>query len=531
VTDDDRLHRYLTDRAEGLTLAPGNADAVMRRANRRRLRRRGVVLVSALAIGTIGTTALLRHGDDSQQLHSLGSSTATPSTYHWSTVQPGHGLAFSGSQAQLPDGSVYGLSTAPGAAAPAAYNQPSSLYRTTDGTEWSQATLPAGFWANDLEANGDTLYAVGTTPAGGSTKDLVVATSSDHAASWSSVTLPSDLRDLQARHPHQVSISQPVLAAKDAAHQVVSVVARANLDFTQYKPEYKDQNVGWEWTDTGVTVRKLPAPTCDVSGETDPSAVKDCRTEAAAAKQANVDDPGQVVATYTWQDLGIDPELQGLVNGRSYTYVTDDGTHFAPTSDGTSTSGSTTGLLADSGGYTMFVGHDGTRGSTGTTDVLHSTDGHAWSAAGQLPGYVIRSGALAGRPAVALGDDHGDTSVRLQQADGSWLPLDLTGALPAIPGAHAYIGDVAFGPLGLAATASAFQDKGTGPSGQWVLHTTDGSHLSIVSIPDVVQDPGTPVGLTVTADAIAVRLNAPSPDAGKPGHIPTQTVLVGTPAG
>ena len=54
---------------------------------------------------------------------------------------------------------------------------PPTLYRSDDGAEWSQVGPPDGVRTSALAASGDTLYALGTAPAGGGTRDLVVATS------------------------------------------------------------------------------------------------------------------------------------------------------------------------------------------------------------------------------------------------------------------------------------------------------------------------------------------------------------------
>ena len=36
----------------------------------------------------------------------------------------------------------------------------------------------------------------------------------------------------------------------------------------------------------------------------------------------------KVHATYTWDELGLDPDLQALIEGRTYVYRTSDGEHF-----------------------------------------------------------------------------------------------------------------------------------------------------------------------------------------------------------
>ena len=373
---------------------------------------------------------------------------------------------------------------------------------------------------------------MGTAPAGGGGRDLLLAASTDGAASWTSIKLPSEVSELLTRHPGEIALAQPSLAAKDATHQVAALVVSANLDLAKYKPDVtKGNDVTWQWTDTGVTVYKV-APPCTI-GSTTPApklAVKErCDAQAKAAVPRDAEGNGPVVATYTYKDLGIDPELQGLVKGRTYAYVTDGGTTFAPATLPGDASGWGSRVLADASGYEMFLGHSSPKSST--TDVLHSVDGHTWTLASPLPGSVIDAGLLSGRPAVSLSDNDGHTTVRAEQADGSWQVLDLAQAIPAGPaGSNTYVGDVAFGPLGMAATVVTVDGKGAGSPTSYVVHSRDGSHLSVLAVSDKAPGKLVPVGLTVSADAIVVRLgDAPS---GNPGTTPpTQTVLVGTPTG
>lgn len=532
MNDDDRIDRYLSDRAESLTLTPGDPSAVMRRGARRRLRRRGALVGGVAVLALVATTVVVDRGGSDQKVQITASPQATASTFDWSTVRPDSGLGYSGAQAQLASGAVYGLSTAPGPVTDDTYNRPATLYRSVDGKEWVEAQLPTTLSASALAASGDTLYALGTAPAGGGTRDLVVASSTDGARSWSSITLPHEVADLEAAHPGQISVSAPTLAALDATHQVASVVVSANLDPTKIKPEIADEDVSWEWTDTGLTLRQSPKP---CGAEKDPNAagnavtadeMKACRLAAEDSVPRDADGNTPVVGSYTYAELGISPDLAALVNGRTYTYATSDGSHFAPVSLPVDASGWGSQLVAGQGRYTLFLGRSD--GKAGQTDVLQSADGTSWAKATTLGGSPMSAGLLQGRPAVALSDSSDLGTVQAQQADGTWAPIDLGAAITVPAGQQAWVGQVAFGPLGLAASVGSYDKAGAGDSGSWIVHTSDGSHLSVLDVASVVDHPGSVIGLAVSADAITVRLSDVGPGR-QPSTPPTQTVLVGTP--
>jgi hypothetical protein len=525
VNDDDRLSRYLSDQAEGITLGAGDPNEVMRRGTRRRTRRRGALVGGVAVIGLLATSVVLRDGGDDQKVDvTLATPDVSASTYDWSTLSPDAGLGYAGSQAQLADGSLYGLSTAPGPVNEQTYNRPATLYRSDDGAEWTKVTLPTGLSPSSIASSGDTLYALGTAPAGGSTRDLVLAASHDGAATWSSITLPHEVGDLEARHPGQIVISSPRIAAVDATHQLATVVVSANLDPTNLKPEYKDQDVTWQWTDTGVTFYEAKAPClADPNGEITAKDAKACR---GAAPSTIVDDGGNgaEIASYTWDELGVDQELRDLTQGRTFDYVTDDGATFERVTLPVAGKGWGSEILAGPNGYSQLLGS--WTGKDSSTTVLQSPDGHTWTETGTLNGAPMSSGFLGDRPAVSLSLFDGRTAVQVQQPDGTWSEVNLTGAVPApADGAQPWISSVSFGPLGLAAVAGSYTEKGTGDN--YIVHSTDGVHLSLLKISDVVKPAGSPLGVTVTADAITVRLSHRVDD--DPATPPQQTVLVGTP--
>jgi hypothetical protein len=154
--------------------------------------------------------------------------------------------------------------------------------------------------------------------------------------------------------------------------------------------------------------------------------------------------------------------------------------------------------------------------------VLRSADGHTWTTASTLAGSTQSAGLLGDRPAVGLWGAEGGLQVHVEQADGSYVVLDLLSAVDGADGT-AGVADLAFGPLGLAALVWA-DDSG---NSSHIVHSVDGTSLSSVDVRDHLSGPGIPIGISVSADAVLVRVDGPSD--GDPSTVPTQQVLVGTP--
>ena len=85
------------------------------------------------------------------------------------------------------------------------------------------------------------------------------------------------------------------------------------------------------------------------------------------------------------------------------------------------------------------------------------------------------------------------------------------------------IGEVGFGPLGVAAIV--WTDDSVG--GGHLVHSVDGSTVSSVAVGDHIAEPGAVMGVSVSADAIFVRVDGPNDN--DPDTPPVQQVLVGTP--
>ncbi len=545
---DDRISRYLRDQARSIELRPSTPASVVHRARRRRQVRR--ICVMAAAVVTLGaSTLVVTKGDDDPAALSVQGGAATPTALEWSVVEATSGLSADrhGGPVVSSDGSVYSLSTAPGPFDPDSDPGPAMLYRSTDGAEWSPVGLPDAFWPTALAGQGDRLYTVGTAPAGGALT-YRLASSDDGGATWSTADVPSDLAALMERYPDEVVASAPTVAAHDGT-VVVSGTVSASLDVEARLPGL-DEGLTWTITDDGVEVGPpecgpgdAPIPSTEppsaepVPPATDSAPPADSPTTSVvtvAPGTSDADPSGSVVCepteaagtgTYTWADLGVGDELRDLVTaGRTYVYVARDGGEFAPADTGGPTARRVQ-VVATEDGFTLFLGrYDDDAFMTG---VMRSTDGARWEPAGELDGEVVEAGTVAGRAAaaVAAGRDSA-TTVRLAQADGSWLTVDPRTAVDQP--SDATVGRVAFGPLGWAATLWEGED-----SAGHAVHSVDGISMSVVPLDDLLDLPSGAAPMlepAVTADAVLVRVTDTAAD-DDPATAPPQRVVVGTPEG
>jgi hypothetical protein len=302
-------------------------------------------------------------------------------------------------------------------------------------------------------------------------------------------------------------------------------------DVAALLPDIDRDEYVFETSREGVTVVEQEGCTnveetgaCELRDWMDLDAEGVTTTVTATAEPAGSPDPEVqkrvVHSTYTWEELGLDPQLQAHVEGRTYVYRTQDGEHFEQSVLSDGVVGSDARAVATSDGYTVFVAAWTSQASS--TRILTSTDGVSFVEApgSPLAGGSAGAGVLAGRPAVALFDREGSTSVLVGQPDGSWADLSLAES-------GAYGGEVTFGPLGMAAVVWE-PVAGSDATVPHLVHSTDGVNLSTVSLEDELGT-ATPnlLGLTVTADAIFVRVGGPVD--GDPNTPPVQRVLVGTP--
>ena len=241
-----------------------------------------------------------------------------------------------------------------------------------------------------------------------------------------------------------------------------------HLDPTTYRDDIPD-NAGWESDDTGVKIYE-PAGRVLVPGDDGCQCRPDddrrrghgrrqrrCRggraregrgswPTAVAAPSRRIGGPG----TYTWDELGVPADLQAYIGGQTFAYVTEDGTSFervdVPRATGV------VELQGDPHARRLPPLHRSSTKDASSTGVLRSEDGLSWVQDTVLDGGLNSAGLLGDRPAVSIWSIDGTSNVKVQQADGAWSTLDLASAIEPPAGHAAWVGEVSFGPLGVAAT-------------------------------------------------------------------------------
>jgi len=509
MREDQRFDRYLSARAAGLELPPASLAAVMDRAARRHRHRRAAV--SACAAVTVLTGAL--------SVANLGGAPATDhvvarpangilvqSSLGWTVVTPKAGLSWATSTVVGPGNALYSLSTAPGSVAADNEPMPSTLYRSSDGIEWKATALPDNLRASSLATTDQLLYAVGTAPAGGSTRAVQLASTNGAGAPWTRATLPFNVDALEARYGVKIGLGR-LTVASNGTRAVVAVRVQVDEGIDRFLPAGVDASQGgYGVTDTGIDVYAKPA-------------VIDKKSEVRTP-QAPV-----VTASYTWEQLGIDASLRSLILGETRLFVADDGVTFteAPAPNPVRMLGA---LLATTDGFSL-VGS--TSSSAATVESWKSVDGHAWVSDGAVPtpGYVLASGTRRGQAAVVVAAEQSpgeqSASVRVQQRGGAWDEIRLTDLLhqAGVTGDYSP-SSAAVGPLAVAVVMSEYGVDGG--AHHYLVTTTDGIEASVTDLSPFVGDgDGYPGDVRVSADAITVTVAGSTPQS-------ALRLVVGTPS-
>jgi hypothetical protein len=537
MNTDDRVANYLADRAATITLAPASPSLIVERARRRRQRRQratiGCVAVASLAVGGL---AVFDDDDSGSSVAVAAVDGVVPSSLEWHVVEPDIGLGLWATTVTADDGAVYSLSTAPGftSAADTANGDPAHLYRSADGgAEWHEVALPDDLWASSLSAGGGRLYAVGTSPAGGGGREVVIASSADGGGNWSGLqALPMDeLAALQAAHgADQISLSPPTVAAGPSGmvvavsvHSVPDVPAlaeAAGIDISE--------NDAWSYTAEGVEVYELPEDPIAPSSTMPIHDTTPAGESGAPAPSREGDFAAVPTVNYTWDQLGLHPELRALIGGRLLVFSSTDGDAFQRATV-PELGGGNARLLVAPDGYRLAFQSSGSTSSE--LHVLRSADGVAWEpdAIGAVSGYLVDAGQLDGRPALATGSDTaGDITIWSLAADGTWSATDLQAALaPAVGDGLLSFGPVAFGPQGFAALVAVFEDEDDSSVDWQLVHSSGDGVLSFIALRDHLSFDAVDLGVAVTADAIVVRANQPDDRS----DMPHQVLLVGTSPG
>ena len=163
------LRRSLQRLGDGLDLPPAGVDAIVATA-RRRHRRRQVVGAAAtaavVAVTAIGVTRLGDDGDGGEFRSASGSADAiapeVADPLQWSVLDPDGELGFARQTVVGDDGTIYALSTAPGATWEDTTSLAQVVWRSADGAEWTAQEQGGALAISALDESGGVLYAVGT---------------------------------------------------------------------------------------------------------------------------------------------------------------------------------------------------------------------------------------------------------------------------------------------------------------------------------------------------------------------------------
>ncbi|HEU5150069.1 MAG TPA: hypothetical protein VFU19_06200 [Iamia sp.] len=556
TTTDERLERYLTDRSATIDLPHAGIEAITRGARRRRRRRAvaGSGLAAALIAGGLAVALVQPAPEEPEEVGGVAAA-VVDSPFDWSLVAVEQGLGWG--SGPVSDGSaVYSLSTAAGPEPSGAEGR--RLYRSEDGTDWEDVGLPDGLSASGVAAADGAVYAVGTTAAGGEVTGVDLAVSGDGGGGWDTSAVPIDLAALGDGFPGEVRITDAEVAVAADGRTVVAVSVSGFVDPAAVLPPGEDPDL-W-YPQGGGIVRQPDAGSCtpavDPGGAASTTAPPPATTrpgtegvtltpedierleEAAASGQAACPDGEAPRAeTRSWAELGLTAEQAALADGQVHLFASDDDGALAPThvAPGTSfTSPTTTRLLAADDGWWLVdqvVSGRDENGMDTSSDIvaLHSADGETWTdVTVATDEAILATGVTGGRPMVVAIDQRvgGDLSARVHRIDagGTVTTVDLNELLelPTDVG----INGAGVGPLGVAVALGPFD----GP--KEVVWSGDGVRWSRQELPEPA--PGTKEsvnGITVTPDAIKVRLNQRDPADMTGGAPAGQRLFVGTPPG
>lgn len=555
MTLEDTLRDQLRRQAADLPLPdrePGRA--VRRAAARRRNRRVAAGATVALALLAVGVVPQLADGDDGggdpvtasvADAEGAGLPLTGPLTFDWRSAADG--LSHVTSSFQADDGTVYALSTGPGAR----YedhpdgNHPLALYRLDGDGTWQPVLLDGDRpRAVDATSAGGLLYAISTAPDGEGGYGPVLSSSADGGDTWSTddigaVAPPSDAV------PWLKSSTMAIESDGQTTLAVVSTSFRPNQEevFPQLKePGAYTRLQAVPQADGFALVESPPAmaPTAMA-----PTAAGSDMAAAASAAEAerraviagtpsttavDATDPptttgpagardtsdvpalpgGTVVELVPWADLGVSG-IEAL--GAQHQVFRHTGEAWAPVEP--------TGLPVDvfgldltvSGGRFVAAGHSLLGG--GTT-AYTSADGASWAPVSAPEAQVIGVGsALVSLPY--------DGTVAHVSPDGgaTWSEIDLA-AFGVRPGS--LVAGVDAGPLGLALLVAPV---GTGSSAQLVV-SGDLVDWTVTPIEDVVGRADL-LGTTVVVGADRIVITATTGTGDTPGTIPSSVTAVGTP--
>lgn len=545
---DDRFDAYFADRADEIAVPSLGTTGIVARARRRKQLRTGVKVAAVLGVTAIGAGVLARSADRGDQQVSSANAAAP---LDWTVVTPNAGLGASVSSAATADGAVYELSTEPGA--PKAEKPgPRHLFRSTDQAEWEDVALPPGLSALDVAAGGARLYAVGTTPAGGGSERVELASGTGDGR-WETADLPLDIPALDAAFPGKVRAETTQVATGSDETTLVAVGVSGILEVDHLDGLPQDLAEAWAAgtlleTADGIDILEDPCSSSSTTTTTVPGAgatpTSPPTTTAVGTRGPTGDgcdlppDPQRVVRSYPWGELGVDPSVGALAVGRTYLYASEADGPFEEVAQIPSTLPWGMEITGTADGFWLsYPTNVESDELVDSTTVRWSADGRTWDpdATTEVEGDVLAAGAVGGRPAlVTAGASTRAPALTILGPAGVVQTIDVRDAL-GDSGREAMGVDAAFGPMGIAIVLyPPPSEDAEGLTGGVVAYSTDGTAWTSQELPSPPDGQAMALGqdmVAVSADAVTVRLNSYDADAEpREGSMPEpeQRVLVGT---
>jgi hypothetical protein len=476
MNDEQIISDMLRRHGDRIRTGTGDLGGVHRRgralARRRRVATQGALGISAVGL-VAGSVAVLARSPQRQLVSTSEPAESIPvaappsdgtdaapaaavvdDNLVWNPVTPdsAEAVAFGGLVGDAGTGPFFRFSTAPGKTD----TYTPQLYRSADGVRWETVTNPP-VNQRGLAAYDNQVFALGTGPArgpipDGGTGDVALAASSDAGDSWNSVALPVDLRRIgDLAGVARVDTFGGGIAATDEG-----VVAMIDLDITfdvvvdgTLSSRHPDAGV-IKATPTGLDVygggggglcdggKPLPTASTTVPA---PTTTITC-VPRSEPPDTGPNGDGGLIQSYTWDELGIDPEAGTLVDRGPLVFHSTDGATFQQVEvpfSGPSFWDYDSQLTAFGGGYLISGNPYDTGGDNRTTQMYVSADGVTWQAVASPPG-ADRVGLLPDGRLLAYGSLAGTAAV---STDGlSW-------SVHQLPAELASGGAVAFGPLGV----------------------------------------------------------------------------------
>jgi hypothetical protein len=512
------LRDHLLDDAEVVLLPergdPARAIARARTRRRHRVTAAAVATVAVVAAAGVAAAPALTDGggDDTVITPATNGLDATgPLDLQWSAADGG--LSGLQSQFQQADGTVYALSTGPGARYGDPTPLPQAIYRLDENGVWQPLELDGDHRMQDVAGVGDALYGVSTAPATqGNGTVMHLSRSGDGGQTWTDEDVPP-AEPPSTSHDWGRSVSMAVESNGSTTLAVVTTGFHPDVD--ALFPEARDNPVAYivEPREGGLALVHLTAGPGGDGGAvttTAPPTTPPTRSETGVRSTWSGELVQEDVRIVPWADLGVSSQSEAYaVRNEVYRLS---GDSWEPVDNDLGSGGVLElGLAGDL--FTARYYEPGTGGDWSDTQLVVSADGATWTQV-EAP----RDGQVVGAGPALVNAPYGTgTSIDVSTDGGaSWSQVDL-GAFGMAPdcGFHSAAG----GPLGVALVIA-------GPEGrpEALAASADLVTWTITPLADIA---GTSdIGMVtpfVGRDRIVVSVNGRSPDYREPG--PSRTVV------